>query len=299
MALRYWLIAALLALAIYGPAGGQTTDRVYRLGALTLSAGFVERMHANTLPALAREGFVEDRNLVLEIRTGTAAELPALAKELLATKPDAILANGPLAIRAVRASSTTVPIVGAAIGGDPIAAGFAKSLARPGGNVTGVVMLAPELDAKRLEFLHQAVPAMQRVAVLGTSAMQAEENLAAVRAAAEALGLDLVAVYAEAPVEYPAAFATMRSAGAQGLAILSAPDFFSNAFTLATLALEAGLRTVCEWRKMAEQGCLLGYGPDYAELNGRTANYVARIFAALLPASCRSSNRPITNLPSI
>ena len=214
------------------------------------------------LPALAREGFVEGRNLVLEVRTGTAAELPALAEELLATKPDAILANGPVAIRAVRASSTTVPIVGAVIDGDPVAAGIAASLARPGGNVTGVVMLAPELDAKRLDLLHQAVPTARRVAALGTSPTQAEENLAAVRRAAEALGLDLLPVYAEVPAEYPAAFAAMRSAGAQGLAILSAPDFFTNASTLATLALEAGLPTVCEWRKMAEQGCLLGYGPD-------------------------------------
>jgi putative ABC transport system substrate-binding protein len=125
-------VLTLLTVTIPGPVSGQTADKVYRLGALTPSAGFVEGMHASLLPALAREGFVEGRNLVLEVRTGTAAELPALAEELLATEPDAILANGPMAIRAVRAYSTTVPIVGAAIGGDPIANGFAASLARPG-----------------------------------------------------------------------------------------------------------------------------------------------------------------------
>jgi putative ABC transport system substrate-binding protein len=240
-------------------------------------------MHANTLPKLVREGFVEGRNLVLEIRIGTAEELPELAKELLATKPDVVLANGPVAIRAVRAATTTVPIVGAAIGEDPIAAGFAASLARPGGNVTGVVMLAPELDAKRLDLFHQAVPTARRVAVLGPSAMQAKEGLVAVRSVAEALGLDVFVVYAEAAADYQAAFAAMRSEGAQGLAILSAPDFFTNASTLAALALEAGLPTVCEWKKMAEQGCLLGYGPDLAEENGRTANYVAHIFRGAAP----------------
>src|SRR6202008_1694357 len=120
----------------------------------------------------AREGFVEGRNLVLEVRIGTAAELPALAEELLATKPGAILANGSMAIRAIGASPTTVPIVGASIGEDPIAAGFAASLARPGGNITGVVMLAPELDAKRLALLHDAVPTARAVAVLGTSPTQ-------------------------------------------------------------------------------------------------------------------------------
>ena len=84
-------------------------------------------------------------------------------------------------------------------------------------------------------------------------------------------------------MDYPAAFAAMRSAGAQALAILSAPDFFTNASTLAAPALEAGLPTVCEWAKMAEQGCLLGYGPDYAELMGRNADYVARIFRGAAP----------------
>jgi len=277
-----WLMLTLATLAV--PAASQTTDRVYRLGALTQSAGSVERMRAYMFPALAREGFVEGRNLVLEVRTGTPAELAALAEELLATRPDAILASGPMAIRAVRAYSTTVPIIGAFIGGDPIANGFAASLARPGGNVTGVVMLAPELDAKRLELLHQAVPAARRIATLGTGATQSEENLAAVRRVSEALGLDLLAVYAEVPAEYPATFAAMRSAGAEGLAILSAPDFFTNASTLATLALEARLPTVCEWPKMAEQGCLLGYGPAIAELNRRNADYVARIFRGASPA---------------
>src|SRR5438874_9382059 len=86
----YWLMLALVTLAIPSPAGGQTADRVYRLGALTRSAGTIERLRAYMLPALARQGFVEGRNLVLEVRTATDEELPAMAGELLATKPDAI-----------------------------------------------------------------------------------------------------------------------------------------------------------------------------------------------------------------
>jgi putative ABC transport system substrate-binding protein len=279
----YWLILAAVSLAVAGPAGGQTADRVYRLGALTRSAGTIERLRAYLLPALARQGFVEGRNLVLEVRTATDEELPAMTGELLAAKPDAILANGLMAIRAVRAHSNTVPIVGAFIDGDPVAAGIAASLARPGGNVTGVVMLGPKLDAKRLEFLHEVVPTAGRVVVLMVSPKRSEENLAAVRGAAEALGVELLPIYAEVPAVYPAAFAAMRSAGAQGLAIIAAPEFFTNASTLATLALEAGLPTVCEWRKMAEQGCLLGYGPDIVELNSRNADYVARIFRGAAP----------------
>lgn len=140
-----------------------------------------------------------------------------------------------------------MPIVGGFIDGDPVAAGFAASLARPGGNVTGVVMLAPELDAKRLEFMHEAVPTVRRIAAVAVSPKQAE-NFAAVRGAAEALGLESLVFYAELPADYPAVFAAMRSAGPQGLAIISAPEFFTNASTLTTLALEAGLPTVCEWR---------------------------------------------------
>jgi putative ABC transport system substrate-binding protein len=117
----------------------------------------------------------------------------------------------------------------------------------------------------------------------GVSPKQGEENLATVRAAAKALGLELVVFYAKASAEYPAVFAAMRSASAQALAILSAPDFSTNASTLAALALEAGLPTVCEWRKMAEQGCLLGYGPDIAELYRRLADYVVRIFRGAAP----------------
>jgi putative ABC transport system substrate-binding protein len=212
--------------ALFRPVCGQTADKVYRLGALMQSAGSVERVRTSMVPVLAHDGFAEGRNLVLEVRIGTGPELSALAEELLATKPDAVLANGSSAIRAVTQHSNTVPIVGAAIGGDPVAAGFAASLARPGGNVTGVVMLAPELDGKRLDLLHQAVPTARHIAALGTSPTQAKENLAAVRSVAEALGLDLLVVYAEVPMEYPAAFAAMRSAGAERLVILSAPDFF-------------------------------------------------------------------------
>ena len=262
------------------------------------NAGAVERLRALMLRALARQGSVEGRNLVLEVRTGAAAELPALAEELLATKPDAVLANGSVAIAAVREHSNTVPIVGAAIGVDPVAAGFAVSLARPGGNVTGSLMLAPELDAKGLELLHQAVPTARRIAALGTSPMAARENFAQVGEAAHALGVELSAFYAEVPADYPAAFAAMRSAGAQALAILSAPDFFTNASTLAALALEAELPTACEWREMAEQGCLLGYGPNLAELYGPPPITSPASFAGLPPAICRSSNRHITSSPS-
>jgi putative ABC transport system substrate-binding protein len=169
------------------------------------------------------------------------------------------------------------------IGEDPIAAGLAETLARPGGNVTGVAMLAPELDGKRLQLLHEAVPGGSRIAALAASPDQHAPNLAAMRQVASDEGLALLPFYAAQPEDYPATFEAMRGAGASALQILSAPQFLTNAATLAELALEARLPTMCEWRSMAAQGCLLGYGPDYIELQRRVADYVARILRGAAP----------------
>jgi putative ABC transport system substrate-binding protein len=209
-------------------------------------------------------------------------ELPALARQLAAAHPDAIIAAGN-AIDAAQQATRTTAIIGAFIGADPVAAGFATTLSRPGGNVTGVAMLAPELDGKRLQLLHEAVPGVSRIAALAVSPDQHAPNLVEMRQAASHEGLALLPFYAAQPEDYPATFAAMRDAGASALQIVSAPQFFTNAATLAELALEARLPTMCEWRSMAAQGCLLGYGPDYTELQRRVADYVARILRGAAP----------------
>jgi hypothetical protein len=147
--LGYWLILAVVTLAIPGPADGQTADRVYRLGALMLSAGSVERVRAYLLPVLARQGFAEGRNLVLEVRIGTVGELPALAGELLATKPDVILANGLMAIRATERSNASGSSERSSteIRSPPVAAGLARPAATSPGR-----MLAPEPTPSALSF---------------------------------------------------------------------------------------------------------------------------------------------------
>jgi putative ABC transport system substrate-binding protein len=183
----------------------------------------------------------------------------------------------------VRQATSTTAIIGSFIGEDPIAAGLAETLVRPGGNVTGVAMLAPELDGKRLQLLHEAVPSVSRIAALAVSPDQHAANLAAMRQAAAHEGVALLPFYAALPEDYPATFAAMRGAGASALQIVSAPQFFTNAAALAELALEARLPTMCEWRSMAAQGCLLGYGPDYTELQRRVADYVARILRGAAP----------------
>jgi putative ABC transport system substrate-binding protein len=282
---RTLLVLGLAALCFSGVQGGfaQVADKVYRLGVLSPGSGPVERMRRTTLPELARLGFSEGRNIVLEIRLGTRDQLPQLAEELAATRPDAVIAVSGSAIRAMRQAAAATPIVGAFIGEDPIAAGFAASLAHPGGTVTGIVMLAPELDAKRLYLLHEAVPAGRRIGALAVNTARDAPNTTAIKEAAERAGIELLVFYGAQSEDYPSAFAEMRRAGVDALEIVSAPELYTDASRLAALALETGMPTMCEWAEMARSGCLLGYGPDYIELQNRVANYVARIFRGAAP----------------
>ena len=150
------------------PVHAQTPNRVYRLGHLSNSPTSETFTRDITLPELAKLGFVEGRNLVFDARVGEPDALPGLMRELLAARPDAVIAVGPAVIVAAGAATRTVPIV--TFGFDPIELGLAASYARPGGNVTGVVILASELDAKRLQILQEAVPGRRRVAALVSSA---------------------------------------------------------------------------------------------------------------------------------
>jgi putative ABC transport system substrate-binding protein len=250
---------------------------------LSPSAGTIERFRPILFPELARLGFAEGQNVVVEARVGPTEQLPALAREFAATRPEVVIAVGPAAIRAVLEAAPTTPIVGAFIGEDPIAAGFAASLARPGGTVTGIVMLAPELDGKRLHLLHETVPGIPRIAALAVDSTRDIPLLAAMSEVAQRAGIELLPFYAATPDDYPAAFAAMRGAGAGALVIASAPELSSDASRLAALAVDAKLPTVCEWRSMATHGCLLGYGPNFTELLRRVASYVARIFRGAAP----------------
>jgi putative ABC transport system substrate-binding protein len=176
-----------------------------------------------------------------------------------------------------------VPIIGGFIGEDPIVAGFASNLAHPGGTITGIAMLAPELDAKRLLLLHEAVPNSRRIAALAVQVSRDAPNIASVKEAADRAGVELLPFYAASRDDYPSVFAAMRSAGAEALEIISAPELYTDAAMLAELAAETRLPTICEWADMAQSGCLLGYGPDLPELERRVASYVARIFRGAAP----------------
>ena len=209
--------------------------------------------------------------------------MPELARQAIATKPDVVVAVSTVAILAVKEASSTVPIVMSFIGEDPVAKGLADSLARPGGSATGVAMMAAQLDGKRASLLHEFVPAARRIAILtGRPPRHAEGAEEAQRLARE-LGL-------ETTYSMPMSRRTMSQRSpvcarpaSEALVIISAPDFFRDAALLSRLALEASLPTVCEWASMARDGCLMGYGPNYAALWRRPAEYVARILRGAKP----------------
>lgn len=285
MRLRELILSGMVAVTIFAGQGGlaRDGDKVYRLGILSPAAAVVQRIRATALPELARLGFTEGRNLVIEVRVGSRELLPALARDLTSTHPEAIIAVSGAAIRAIRDAGDATPIIGAFIGEDPITAGFAVSLAHPGGTVTGIVMLAPELDSKRLHFLHEAFPSSRRIAALAVDEQRDAPNLAAVKAAADRSGVELHVMFAKNSDAYASAFAAMRNAGADGLLIISAPELYGDASRLAARAIEAQLPTICEWAEMAQSGCLFGYGPDSDELHRRVANFAARIFLGTPP----------------
>jgi putative ABC transport system substrate-binding protein len=263
-------------------ARAQASGRVYRLGHLA-NAPHPERYSREfLLPELARLGFVEGRNLIFDPRNGASAALPGLMRELLAAKPDAVNAIGDAAIVAAAAATRTVPIVG--LGGNMVKLGLAQSYARPGGNVTGVTILTDELDVVRLSILREAAPDRRRVAALLSTTQRAIIE-PAIRKAAPDRGVELHVFLVTDPTDYAAAFAAMKSVGAEALLIAAAPEFFRDAKQLAALALEARLPTICEWADMARAGCLIGYGPTRLELQKRMAAQIALIFRGDAPGN--------------
>jgi len=280
---RRQFLLAVFGVLLPASVSAQAPDRLYRIAFITPSEKTVESCRKLQLPELARFGFVEGRNLTLTTHVGVPARMPELAREAIATKPDVVVAVSTVAILAAKEASSTVPIVMSFIGEDPIEKGVANSFARPGGSVTGVAMLAAEMDGKRTSLLHDFVPAARRIAILTGRPPRHAEGAEEARRVASKLGLETDVFYADEPADYVAAFAGMRTARSEALVIISAPDFFRDAALLSRLALEAGLPTVCEWASMARDGCLIGYGPNYAALWRRPAEYVARILRGEKP----------------
>ncbi|WP_084802948.1 ABC transporter substrate-binding protein [Bradyrhizobium sp. NAS80.1] len=272
-------MAASGVLAVLSPRYAEAAQRVWRLGLLTLAGTAGENAFGSImLPYLATRGFVEGRNLVLDVRVGTEEQMPALAQALVSDKPDVIIVTSDWALYPARAATSTIPIVAAPMGADPVRAGVAESWAHPGGNVTGVCLIAGELEVKRLSLLHEALPSVHRIAVMSAHRKVVEAGFPPLRKAAAEAGLELVEIWVESANDYDAAFTAMRAGGAEALVIVPTPELFRDNGALAALSAKARLPTIGGFRESAIQGLLIGYGPSLKELGQQAASYVERMF---------------------
>jgi ABC-type uncharacterized transport system substrate-binding protein len=269
---------------VVGPA--LADERVWRLGVLTPFDWPADTtMHTVMIPELARRGFVEGRNLVVLARWGgnlDSAQLTRLAQDLAASKPDVIVAVSPKAIAAAMEAAPQTPII-ASFTTDPVVEGEAASISRPGGEVTGIALLAFEGDNKRIELLRDAIPGARKFAFL-VDEFGMTHNVDDYRRAGKNIGVEIIPFEVKSPVDYRSAFDTIQNAGVDGIVVQSSPVFHRDVVQLTSLAQERRLATICEWRSMASDGCLIGYGPDIGELRLRTADFVARIFSGGNPA---------------
>jgi ABC-type uncharacterized transport system substrate-binding protein len=280
------LVAALFA----GEA--QQTGKVYRIGYLGTSppSGTTAPLWDVFLQGLRDRGYVEGQNLVIERRfaEGKPERLPALAAELVALKVDVIVTTGgtPAALAAKQATKT-LPIVFAGVA-DPVGSGLVTSLARPGGNVTGLSNLTPELVGKRLEQLTQAVPGVSRVAVLwqpgGHDERTDKDILKEAEVAARPLGVRLQFVEAQGPADFDRAFSDMTRARVGALTVLLSNMFFVERRRLVDLAAKNRLPAVYSAREFVDAGGLMAYGPNFADILGRAATYVNKILKGAKPA---------------
>jgi len=280
--LRGWLCAALLGVLVATPIPGaaQPAGRAFRIGYLSTAASMDE-----PFPQALRElGYVEGRNLTLEVRlaAGRLDRLPALAAELVSARVDLIVAVSPPAIQAAKLATASIPIVMAFTSHDPVERGFVDSLAHPGHNITGVAMIADEITGKRLALLREALPRATHLAVLAQKDHSTTTGqLTAAQETARSLGIQLDVVEVRDARDYPEAFDALKHA--PGLFILSSPTFHEDRRSLAVRALNDHLPTLCEWRDMAEAGCLMSYGANLVDLSRRAATYVDRIARGARP----------------
>jgi putative ABC transport system substrate-binding protein len=263
--------------------GAAAQDKVYRLAVISPSALSADEIRAVVFPELARLGFVEGRNLVTSVHVGAPALLSKMGQEVVALRPDVVIASTNAGVQAILQHSKSVPIVMAFAGEDPVAIGLAQSLSRPGGSVTGLTNQATELDGKHIALLHEAVPAVRRIAILAIQPPRHVDSVREMKRVAGTLGLETKEFYGHEAVTYGTAFVEMRTFGAEALAIASAPEYVRDAKMLARHSIEARLPTIGEAASMAHDGCLIGYGPDRVVFRRRAADFAARILRGTPP----------------
>ena len=295
MNIRRKLLTALGAGALAAPFGSRAQQpakpattapgKIWRVGFLAASNlgagtfnGFTEGM---------REiGYIEGKNLKIEwrIADGDRARLPGLAAELAAMQVDAIVAEGSASISAAQKATTTIPVV-MTNSGDPVVNGFVKTLARPGGNITGTTLGPLDLTPKRLEMLRSIAPKVSRIAILSHSGNVGHPViLKNIEVTAATIGVTIVPLAAASPLEIESAFSAMRKQKAGAFIVLGDPYFIQQVRQIAELAAKHALPSIGPWRQYPEAGGLLSYGASVSANVRRAAYYLDKIFKGANPA---------------
>ena len=282
------ILVAMMLLAVGVTAQAQQPTKIPRIGYLAGSSPSAISARIEAFRQGLRElGYVEGKNIVIEWRSveGKADQLPGLAAELVRLQVEVIVTGGPTATRAAKGVTTTIPIV-MAHDNDPVANGFVASLARPGGNITGLSTLSPELSGKRLELLKEIVPKLSRVAVLGTSTRPGTaQELKEVELAAGAFGVKLQYLDIRDPKDIEAAFRAASKGRADAVVVLTGGGVINSQRTqVVELAVKSRLPAIYPSQATVEAGGLMSYGVNNLDLDRRAATYVDKILKGAKPA---------------
>ena len=281
------ILAAMLAFLLGVAAEAQQPTKNPRIGYLSGSSPSTSPARREAFRQGLRElGYVEGKNIVIEQRyaEGKFDRLPALAAELVRLKVDIIVTAGPQTTRPAKQATSTIPIV-MAQDPDPVGNGFVASLARPGGNITGLATFAPELSGKQLELLKETVPKLSHVAVFGTSINPGNaQNLREVELAAKAFGVKLQYLDVLSPKDFETAFRAPSKGLADAVLMLPGSVLGLQRAQLADLAVKSRLPAIYPQAEFTEAGGLMYYGTNTPDLFRRAATYVDKILKGAKPA---------------
>jgi putative ABC transport system substrate-binding protein len=285
-------LVAVILLAVTVLAEAQQPKKVPRIGLLIASSPSPASPRVEAFRQGLRDlGYVEGKDIVIEYRYGEGKpdRLPTLAAELVSLKIDIIVTGGSSPTRAAKEATVTIPIV-MTQDIDPVGSGFVASLARPGGNITGLSNFAPELSGKRIELLKEIAPNISRVAVLGALSLPANaqglnaQALNEVRLAAEALRVKLQYLDIQNPTDIESAFRAASKGRAEAVLALPGAVLISHRTQIAGFAAKNRLPAIYYAAEFAEDGGLMSYAPNFADLSRRAATYVDKILKGAKPA---------------
>jgi len=268
-------------------ARAQQPAKIPRIGFLGNSTATMEANLIGPLRDGLRElGYEEGRNVIIEFRwaDGKYDQFPALVAELLAAKVDVIITAGTPATLAIKKATSTVPLVFIAVG-DPVGTGVVPNLGRPGGNITGLSSIAPDLEGKRLELLREVVPKLSHVAFfLNPANAFHTASMRQARVAAQSLGIKLQPMEVNKSEQLDGAFASIVKEKPDALLILADRIFLHNRKRMMEFAIHQRLPSVNAYRELVEAGGLISYGPSYEDMHRRAAVYVDKILKGTKPA---------------